>query len=75
MKFLAKNSFIIVFVVVFIVNTILDKVLNIDSLGIRIAISAFFAVLISPRKKKIQTQIGEKTQITWFFLKEPIILD
>lgn len=75
MKFLAKNSFIVVFLVVLLVSAILDKVFNIESLGIRIAVSAFFAVLVSPRKKKIQTQSGEKTQITWFFLKKPIILD
>ncbi|WNW01273.1 hypothetical protein RRF68_09735 [Tenacibaculum sp. HL-MS23] len=75
MKFLAKNSFIVVFLVVLLVSAILDKVFNIESLGIRIAVSAFFAVLVSPRKKKIQTQTGEKTQITWFFLKKPIILD
>ncbi|MCT4700154.1 MULTISPECIES: hypothetical protein [Tenacibaculum] len=75
MKFLAKNSFIVVFLVVLLVSAILDKVFNIESLGIRIAVSAFFAVLVSPRKKKIQTESGEKTQITWFFLKKPIILD
>ena len=75
MKFLAKKSFIVVFLIVFIVNAVLDKGFNIENFGIRIAVSAFFAVLISPRKKKILTPTGEKTQITWFLLKEPIILD
>ena len=56
MKFLAKNSFIVVFLVVLLVSAILDKVFNVESLGIRIAVSAFFAILVSPRKKKIQTQ-------------------
>ena len=75
MKFLAKNSFIVVFLVVLLVCAILDKVFNVESLGIRIAVSAFFAILVSPRKKKIQTQAGEKTQIIWFFFKKPINLD
>ena len=75
MKFIAKNSFIVVFLVVLLVSAILDKVFNVEILGIRIAVSAFFAILVSPRKKKIQTQAGEKTKITWFLLKKPIILD
>ncbi len=36
-------------------------------------ISASLAVILSPRKKKIKTQTEEKTQITWLFLKEPIL--
>tara|TARA_R110002050_G_scaffold20125_4_gene57222 strand:+ start:12824 stop:12967 length:144 start_codon:yes stop_codon:yes gene_type:complete len=42
---------------------------------IRAVIAAGVAVFLSPRKKKISTQTGEKTQITWIFLKKPIILD
>jgi hypothetical protein len=31
--------------------------------------------LVSPRKKKIKTETGEKFQITWIFLKQPIELN
>ncbi len=75
MKFLAKNGFIVVFVVVLLVSFILDKVFNVDNIGIRYGIAAFLAVLMSPRKRKVETQTGEKTQVTWFLLKKPIFLD
>ena len=75
MKYLAKNSFIITFLVVFLGSAFLDKVVNIDDFLIRLLILIPFAAILSPRKKKIQTQSGEKTQVTWIFLKEPIILE
>ncbi|MGB1042841.1 MAG: hypothetical protein ACPGU6_05565 [Tenacibaculum sp.] len=53
---------------------ILEKGFNIQSWHkFVIAIGAAYA--LSPRKKIIQTQTGEKTQLTWLFLKEPIFLD
>ncbi|CAM1352178.1 hypothetical protein [Tenacibaculum crassostreae] len=75
MKFLAKNSFIVIFLIVFIGSAILDKLFNVDNFLIRLIILIPIGMLLSPRKKKIQTKEGEKTQVTWFFLKEPIILD
>ncbi len=75
MKFLAKNSFIITLVVVFIGSAILDKVFNIDNFLIRLIILMPFAMLLSPKKKRIQTEEGEKIQVKWLFKKEPIILD
>jgi len=42
---------------------------------LRATISASIAVLLSPRRKLIQTQTGKKKQITWIFLKEPVIID
>lgn len=75
MKFLAKNSFIIVFAIIFIGSAILDKIFHVDNFLIRLIILIPIGMLLSPRKKKIQTQTGEKTQITWFLLKEPITLD
>ena len=75
MKFLAKNNFIVILIIVFSVNAILDKVFNIDYFLARILISLVFVILLAPRKKKIKTVEGEKTQITWFLLKDPIILE
>ena len=75
MKFLAKNSFIVIFLIVFVGSVILDNFFNIDNFLIRLLILIPIGVILSPRKKKIQTQSGEKIQISWIFLKEPIILD
>lgn len=75
MKFLAKNSFIITLIVVFIGSAILDKIFNIDNFLIRLIILMPFAIVLSPKKKKIQTAEGEKTQVKWLFKKDPIILD
>ena len=81
MKYLAKKSFLVVFVLNATVWSscdlifIFDYVLDIENRMISAGIAASFAVILSPRKKKIKTQTGEKTQITWIFLKEPIFLD
>lgn len=42
---------------------------------LRTIFSITLAFVLSPRKKKIQTQTGEKMLITWIFLKKPITLD
>ena len=75
MQYLAKKSFLVVFVLTLSFIFIFDYVLNIENRMISAGIAASLAVILSPRKKKIKTQTGEKTQITWIFLKEPIFLD
>lgn len=75
MKYLAKNSFIVIFVLTLIFIFFLDKIIGLDNSLYRGMIAAFFAAILSPRRKKIQTEEGEKTQVTWIFLKEPIILE
>ena len=75
MKYLAKNSFIIKVLVVFLGSTFLDQVVKIDNFLIRLLILISFAAILSPRKKIIQTQTGEKKQLTWIFFKKPIFLD
>lgn len=75
MKYLAKKSFLVVFVLTLSFIFFFDSVLNIKNSMISAGIAASLAVILSPRKKKIITHTGEKTQITWIFLKEPIFLD
>tara|TARA_B110000090_G_C13270193_1_gene403851 strand:+ start:683 stop:910 length:228 start_codon:yes stop_codon:yes gene_type:complete len=75
MKYLAKKSFLVVFVLTLSFIFFFDSVLNIENRMISTGIAASLAVILSPRKNKIKTQTGEKTQITWIFLKEPIFLD
>ncbi|CAM1349579.1 hypothetical protein [Tenacibaculum insulae] len=54
---------------------ILDKVFHVEPDWVRIALAIALGYFLSPRKKIIQTQTGEKTQLTWIFLKKPIFLD
>ena len=75
MKYLAKNSFLVIFILVITFNLVLDIFFHFNNATIRIIASSFIAVVLSPRKKKINTLTGERTQITWVFLKEPIFLD
>lgn len=35
-------------------------------------IVVFTTIILSPRMKKIATQTGEKYQLSWFFLKNPM---
>lgn len=41
----------------------------------RAIIAAGIGIILSPRVRKVQTQSGEKKQLKWVFLKEPIFLD
>lgn len=75
MKYLAKKPFIVIFIFTLVFIFFLDKFLGVENTMYRAFTAAVCAAFLSPRKKKIQTQSGEKTQITWFFLKKPIILD
>lgn len=75
MKYLATKPFLVIFILTFLLILFFDKALNIENTFIRSGLAAGIAVFLSPRKKKIKTQTGEKTQITWIFLKEPIFLD
>jgi len=61
--------------IVFAMMFILDVIFKSENFILNAVISSFVGVLLSPRKKKITTQTGEKTQITWVFLKKPIFID
>ena len=74
MIYLAKKPFLVIFILTILFILILHAGFKIENTVARSGIAAFFAVLLSPRRKKIQTQVGEKTQITWVFLKKPIFI-
>ena len=59
----------------FLIFWLLDKVFNIESLILKGIISGAMGFLLSPRKKKIETQKGTKIQLTWLFLKKAIFID
>jgi hypothetical protein len=75
MEYLAKKPFLVIFILTFTFIFFLDHVIGLESSFLRSGIAAGLAVILAPRKKKIQSQSGNKTQITWVFLKEPIFLD
>jgi len=75
MEYLAKKPTLVIFLLTIIFIAILDFGFKIDNSIVRIIIAAPLAVFLSPRKKVINTQTGDKTQITWIFLKKPLVLD
>lgn len=54
---------------------IFDQIYQTDNLLVKTLICFFLAYLLSPKKKTVETQTGERTQITWIFLKKAIYLD
>ncbi|MBA6156251.1 hypothetical protein H3Z83_06920 [Tenacibaculum sp. S7007] len=54
---------------------LLDKVFLVERSWIQTAVAIAVAYVLSPRKKIVQTQTGERKQLTWIFLKKPIFLD
>ena len=75
MKKIARSPGLVFFFIFMILYFLIEFLFKLDNPLLRTCFSATLAFVLSPRKKKIQTQTGEKTQITWFFLKEPIIID
>lgn len=75
MQYLAKKPYLVIFIFTVVLVIFFDVVLGIEDILIRSSISSFIAVLLAPRKKKIKTQTVTKTQVTWIFLKKPIIID
>lgn len=51
---------------------VFDQIYKTDNFLLKAGISGFFAFVLSPRKKIIQTQTGKIKQITWIFFKKPI---
>lgn len=75
MEYLAKKPYLVIFLLTLIFMFLFGFVLGIENSMIRGGISAVLAVFLAPRIKKISTQTGEKTQITWIFLKKPIVIN
>lgn len=65
----------LVFVCLFIIIYYLAYLLELENPLLRTVSSVTLAFVLSPKRKKIKTQTGEKTQVTWFLLKKPIIID
>ena len=75
MEYLAKKPILVIFVLTLFFTFLFDFVFGLKSSTLSVCIAGGLAVFLSPRKKKIKTQAGEKNQITWVFLKKTIIID
>jgi len=64
-----------VFVGLFTIIYLITYFSGIESAMLRTVFSVTLSFVISPKIKNFQTRSGTKTQVTWFLLKEPIILD
>ncbi|WP_147266211.1 hypothetical protein [Polaribacter sp. WD7] len=63
------------FVITFLILYLITYLCGIENPMLRTVFSITLAFILSPKKKKIKTQTGEQIQITWLFLKKPIILE
>ena len=75
LKLLATRPYLVFAIVTFVLMFILDNFFGITDSLLRAVIAASVAFIISPRVKIIETQDGNKKQITWVFLKKAIIID
>lgn len=72
MKLFKKTYWLIYPVLIVVFMFVFDQIYKTDNFLLKAGISGFFAFVLSPRKKIIQTQTGKIKQITWIFFKKPI---
>ncbi|NVJ88539.1 MAG: hypothetical protein HWD82_03770 [Flavobacteriaceae bacterium] len=65
----------IVFLALFLIIYFATYFCGLENAVIRAASSATLAFILASKRKEFKTQTGTKTQVTWFLLKEPIILE
>lgn len=75
MKKIARYPGLVMFVVFLVFYLSAQYIFGLDDPFLRTTMSAFVAFFLSPRRKYVETQHGPKKQITWIFLKEPIIIE
>ena len=75
MKYFKRFYLVIYPILIIFIIFLLDKVFLLEKSWIQTVIAIFVAYVLSPRKKTIQTQTGERKQLSWIFLKKPIFLD
>lgn len=75
MKIFKKTYWLIYPFLIVIFMLIFDQIYKTDNLIPKALVCGFIAYILSPRKKIIKTQTGVVKQITWVFLKNPILLN
>jgi hypothetical protein len=74
-NFLKKFHRIVYPLLIILFIVLLEKVFMLERSWMQTAGAIAVAYILSPRKKIILTQTGERKQLTWIFLKSPIFLD
>jgi len=64
-----------VYLTIFLICYGVTYISGVENPLLRTVFSVTLAFVLSPKRKKIKTQTGVKTQITWIFLKESIIIN
>jgi len=75
MKLFKKTYWLIFPILMVIFMLIFDQVYKTENILLKAFVSAFVGFILSPRKRIIHTQTGKIKQITWIFLKKPILLE
>ncbi len=75
MKLFIKFYWLIYPILIVVFMLISDQLYKTDNFILKAGICAVLAFILSPRKKITQTQKGKIKQITWLFLKKPIVID
>ena len=75
MKLFKKTYWLIYPVLIVLFLFIYDQFFDPENFILKIGICGAFAFILSPRKKIVQTQTGKIKQVTWLFLKKPVIID
>ena len=75
MKLFKKTYWLIYPILIVLFMLVFDQIYKIESLPLKVGICAILAFFVSPRKKIVLTETGKTIQITWIFLKKPIIIE
>ncbi|MCG8749419.1 hypothetical protein G1L02_03875 [Tenacibaculum finnmarkense] len=75
MKYFKKFYLVIYPLLIVFFIFFLDVIFKIEKSWVQTVIAIALAYILSPRKKIIRTQSGDRKQLTWIFLKNPIFLD
>jgi len=75
MELFKKVYWLVYPILIVVFMWIFDLIYTTDNLVLKIGVCSVVAFILSPRKKLILTQTGKRKQITWLFLKNPIIID
>ncbi|WP_299671543.1 hypothetical protein [uncultured Polaribacter sp.] len=75
MKLFKKTYWLIYPVLLVLFLFTFDQIYTTENFFLKAGICGVLAFILSPRKKIIQTQTGKIKQITWLFLKKPILID
>ena len=75
MKLFKKVYWLIYPILMVAFMLIFEQLYKTEKFILKVGFCGILAFILVPRKKIIQTEKGKIKQITWLFLKQPIIMD